>query len=208
MHRSLPSTRLDDRSNVDVDQAEPTLLLRSIVHRETTSRDASILGISTPAWHRDARTVCLHFQHGKLGEGKSTACASSSRDIHKLVQRHGGKVVGSLPCSGHREQPGDRHGTMRVDRAGAGPARRLAVTPLRPVQWREFLTQDTGHDTCISNSSLRCAICCPSSFRSSREALTLGNISFCSSLTWCLTNSPITLTRASYISSPGSASFT
>lgn len=50
------------------------------------------------------------------------------------------------------------------------------------------------------SSTLWEAICAPSACMSSFVLRAFGNISFSSSLTWCLTNSPMTLTLASYIS--------
>jgi hypothetical protein len=67
------------------------------------------------------------------------------------------------------------------------------------------LAADKVREACASNSSLRAAMRAPSATMSSAAALALGNISFCSSLTWCFTYSDRTLTLASYISPSGSA---
>ena len=66
------------------------------------------------------------------------------------------------------------------------------------------LVEKAIHRPPASSSSFRAASLAPISTRSSEVFFTLGNISSCSSLTWCFTYSESTLTFASYISPSGS----
>ena len=75
--------------------------------------------------------------------------------------------------------------------AGLPVALSMALSLCRPP------TPALAQACAANNSFLRANMRAPSAIRSNFDALAFGNISFCSSLTWCLTNSPITLTLAS-----------